>query len=95
MDQTVNINFNISGNATDATINIAKNIANVSKEAKEAASSLKDVGERLFAFQQITQTIQSFRDVFSSVIQPGVALNSSLADLSAIVGVTGNKLKEI
>ena len=95
MDQTVNINFNISGNATDTTINIAKNIANVSKEAKEAASSLKDVGERLFAFQQITQTIKSFRDVFSSVIQPGVALNSSLADLSAIAGITGDKLKEI
>lgn len=42
-----------------------------------------------------TQTIQSFRDVFYSVIQPGVALNSSLADLSAIADVTGDKLKEI
>ena len=95
MDQTVNINFNISGNATDTTINIAKNIANVSKEAKEAASSLKDVGERLFAFQQITQTVQGFSDVFSSAIQPGIALNTSLMDLSAIAGVTGDKLKEI
>ena len=95
MSETVNINFNISGNAAGAAINIAKNIANIGEEANKSASLLEQVSKKMFAFQQITQFTQNFSDTFSSAIQPGIALNSSLADLSAIAGVTGDKLKEI
>ena len=95
MSETVNINFNISGNASNASINIAKNISNVNGEIDKAISSFEKLGDSLFVFQQITQTIQGFSDVFSSAIQPGIALNTSLTDLSAIAGVTGDKLKEI
>lgn len=95
MSETVNINFNISGNASNASINIAKNISNVNGEIDKAISSFEKLGDSLFVFQQITQTIQGFSDVFSSAIQPGIALNTSLTDLSAIAGVAGDKLKEI
>lgn len=95
MSETVNINFNISGNAAGAAINIAKNIANIGEGANKSASLLEQVSKKMFAFQQITQFTQNFSDTFSSAIQPGIALNSSLADLSAIAGVTGDKLKEI
>lgn len=50
-----------------------------------------------FAFKSnnISQFVQNLSDNISSAIQPGIALNTSLTDLSAIADVTGDKLKEI
>ncbi len=41
------------------------------------------------------QNINALADGFSALSQPGLALSTSLADLSAITGVAGKKLKEI
>lgn len=95
MDQTVNINFNISGNASEATANITNNINQLNAEVKGVINIFDSIGGKIVYFQQLSQSVQNFRDNFSSAIQPGIALNSSLADLSAIAGVTGDKLKEI
>lgn len=95
MDQTVNINFNISGNASEATANITNNISQLNAEVKGVINIFDSLGGKIVYFQQLSQSVQNFRDNFSSAIQPGIALNSSLADLSAIAGVTGDKLKEI
>ena len=48
-----------------------------------------------FKLNNISQAAQNLANTINNTIQPGVALNSSLADLSAIAGVTGDKLKEI
>ena len=95
MDQTVNIKFNISGNASETTANITNNINQLNAEVKGVINIFDSLGGKIVYFQQLSQSVQNFRDNFSSAIQPGVALNSSLADLSAIAGVTGDKLKEI
>lgn len=95
MDQTVNIKFNISGNASEATANITNNINQLNAEVKGVINIFDSLGGKIVYFQQLSQSVQNFRDNFSSAIQPGIALNSSLADLSAIAGVTGDKLKEI
>lgn len=95
MNQTVNINFNISGNAANATANISNNVTQLGNELRGVINVFNNFAEKIVAFNQISQSIQNFRDNFSSAIQPGIALNSSLADLSAIAGVTGDKLKEI
>ena len=95
MNQTVNINFNISGNAANATANISNNVSQLSNELKGVINVFNNFAEKIVAFNQISQSIQNFRDNFSSAIQPGIALNTSLTDLSAIAGVAGDKLKEI
>lgn len=43
----------------------------------------------------LIQNISSAADGLTAMNDPGIKLTSSLADLSAITGVTGNKLKEI
>lgn len=43
----------------------------------------------------LIQNISSAADGLNSLNDPGIKLSSNLADLSAITGVTGNKLKEI
>ena len=95
MNQTVNINFNISGNAANATANISNNVTQLGNELRGVINVFNNFAEKIVAFNQISQSIQNFRDNFSSAIQPGIALNTSLMDLSAIAGVTGDKLKEI
>lgn len=95
MDQTVNIKFNISGNASETTANITNNINQLNAEVKGVINIFDSLGGKIVYFQQLSQSVQNFRDNFSSAIQPGIALNTSLTDLSAIAGVTGDKLKEI
>lgn len=89
------MNFNISGNAANATANISNNVSQLSNELKGVINVFNNFAEKIVVFNQISQSIQNFRDNFSSAIQPGIALNTSLMDLSAIAGVTGDKLKEI
>lgn len=89
------MNFNISGNAANATANISNNVSQLSNELKGVINVFNNFAEKIVAFNQISQSIQNFRDNFSSAIQPGITLNASLTDLSAIAGVTGDKLKEI
>lgn len=95
MNQTVNINFNISGNAANATANISNNVSQLSNELKGVINVFNNFAEKMVVFSQISQSVQSLSDTISSTIQPGIALNTSLMDLSAIAGVTGDKLKEI
>ena len=95
MNQTVNINFNISGNAAGATANITNNINQLGAELKGVFNIFDSFKGKIVYIQQLSQFVQNLSDNISSAIQPGVALNSSLADLSAIAGVTGDKLKEI
>lgn len=59
------------------------------------SGSIHRMGECAFAFNNINQGLQNLSDKLDSAIAPGVALNTSLADLSAVTGVTGKGLKEI
>jgi len=95
MNQTVNINFNISGNAAGATANITNNINQLGAELKGVFNIFDSFKGKIVYIQQLSQFVQNLSDNISSAIQPGIALNTSLTDLSAIAGVTGDKLKEI
>ena len=95
MNQTVNINFNISGNASEATANITNNISQLNAEVKGVINIFDGFKGKIVYFQQLSQFVQNVSQSISSAIQPGIALNTSLMDLSAIAGVTGDKLKEI
>ena len=50
---------------------------------------------KIIAMTQAAQGISNLTQQLSAAVQPGIKLNSSMADLSAITGVTGGKLKEI
>lgn len=50
---------------------------------------------KLISLNQGIQLIQQYADALSRASEPGLKLNASMQDLSAITGVTGQKLKEI
>ena len=95
MSETVNFTINIGGNAYTGIAEIDKAMKTLSVSANENLKLFDKFNQVAFKLNNISQFVQNLSDNISSAIQPGIALNSSLADLSAIAGVTGDKLKEI
>lgn len=95
MSETVNFTINIKGNAYTGIAEIDKAMKKLSITANENLKLFDRIYEFSFKLNNISQAAQNISSGFQDAIQPGVALNSSLADLSAIAGVTGDKLKEI
>lgn len=104
MSNNLNFLLNFQTNADKVTATINKLDAatiNVSKAAIKVDSAfvhtLNSINEKMSSLN-LTARIQqfsAFADGINSVSAPGLNLSSSIADLSAITGVTGNKLKEI
>jgi len=88
-----NITFDSNGNAilgglSNAATKLQNNISRTQSIAdKFGASFLK--------LDAIKSAIQGVGDGFANIMKPGLELETSLADLSAITGATGKKLDEI
>lgn len=95
MSETVNFTINIGGNAYTGIAEIDKAMKTLSVTTKENLKLFDKLNQVSFKLNNINQAAQNLANTINNTIQPGVALNSSLADLSAIAGVTGDKLKEI
>lgn len=67
----------------------------LSVTTKENLKLFDKLNQVSFKLNNISQAVQNLNNTINNAIQPGIALNSLLADLSAIAGVTGDKLKEI
>lgn len=91
----IKFTIDIDGNAYTGIAQIDDVLGDVFVKAKHTASVFNRLKNVTFAFNTISDSLTRVRDVFSSAIQPGIALNTSLQDLSAITGVTGKGLKEI
>ena len=90
-----NYAFNISGNCSAAVVDIAENVDELNRKIKDSTSGIEIFQNKLFQLNQATQYIENLNQTFQNTITPGVALNASLADLSAISGVTGEGLADI
>lgn len=94
-DNRVNIVFNVSGNASEAMSDITQASNVLSGAIKDTSSIFDSFQGKVIFFQQLSENIRGLSESFNRAIQPGVALNSSLADLSAIANVAGDDLKLI
>lgn len=92
---TFNYAFNITGNCSAAVVDIAENVDELNRKIKDSTSGIEIFQNKLFQFNQATQYIENLNQTFQNTIAPGAALNASLADLSAISGVTGEGLADI
>lgn len=105
MDNTINFNiqFNALGdNKIMATIQgINAQINGVSQSVQIAGNNINNsfngIRESIkrISFTNVLDQIDRVTTGLDSVSQPGLKLSSNMADLSAITGVTGEKLKEI
>lgn len=92
---SVNFTINIGGNAYKGVLELNDAVEKVINSVDGATSGFKKLGSTALAFDTITNSISKISQGLNDTIQPGIALNSSLQDLSAITGVTGKGLKEI
>lgn len=92
---TFNYAFNITGNCSAAVVDIAENVDELNKKIRDTTSGFDIFQSKIFQINQATQYIENLNQTFQNTIAPGVALNASLADLSAISGVTGEALADI
>ena len=92
---TFNYAFNITGNCSAAVVDIAENVDELNRKIKDTTAGFEIFQSTIFKINQATQYIENLNQSFQNTIAPGVALESSLADLSAISGVTGEGLADI
>lgn len=93
--QNLNINFSISGNALNSFTAVNNTVESLNANITGSLKIFNSFGGMMVAFQGMTQTAENFKQAINDMYAPGVALNSSLADLSAITGQTGEGLKQI
>lgn len=93
--QNVNIVFNVSGNAHNAFNAINNTISEINANVAGTINIFENWGGQLVVLQQATQLLGALKDGLDNTFAAGIALNSSLADLSAISGETGESLKMI
>lgn len=88
--------INVNGTQATGTLNtVSQSAVAATSVFNSLGHSIRKMGECAFAFNNINQGLQMMRDKLDSAIAPGVELNTSLMDLSAVTGVTGKGLKEI
>lgn len=86
-----NYAFNISGNCNAVVAEISGGVENLQRNLR-ATTSLWDTFEgKILAFNQITQYVQNLGQAMNDTLAPGAALESQLAELEAIAGVTAEE----
>ena len=88
-----NLNFTSNGGAVFATINTG--LDKVQNNVTKTTKVFGDCYKALMSVNLASQGLQQLSQSLDNLIAPGVALNTQMADLSAITGLTGAGLKDI
>lgn len=95
MNTEVTFKINIADNATNVVKQLTDNINGLNVVSQKSGGSIKNAFSGLFYINNIADYFTRLSDTINGAIQPGIAFDKSLQDLSAITGVTGDGLKEI
>lgn len=88
--------INVNGTQATGTLNtVSQSAMSATSAFNSLGNSIRQMGECAFAFNNINQGLQNLQDKLSNAIAPGIDLNTSMMDLSAVTGLTGKKLKEV
>lgn len=88
-----NLNFTSNGGQIFATIN--SGLQKVQDNTTKTTKVFGDCYKALMSVNLASQGLQQLSQTLDSVVAPGIALNTQMADLSAITGLTGQGLKDI
>lgn len=81
--------------------NLKEAFHDIDESIKGTTNGIKDLDKQVKSlvifetFNQVTDTLERTKASIDNMITPGAALNHNMAELSAITGVAGDKLKEI
>lgn len=93
--QNFNYIFNITDNASSTLNDINAHLTQVSQSASNAVSSFSVFEKTVIFAKNFANVIMGVANAISCTLEPAIALDSSLKDLSAITGETGEGLKLI
>lgn len=95
MANTVTFTINFDGNAETYTNNIIKATGQIKGNLSNLDTVFGRLKANLMVFNQASQLFRDFGQTLRETSEPGLKLNTSMHDLSAITGITGKKLQEI
>lgn len=93
--QNFNYIFNITDNASTVLNNIDNGLKAVQSSASKTSKVLEGFSKAAIIGKHVADVFNGLNNAFSCALEPAVALDSSLKDLSAITGETGEGLKLI
>ena len=74
---------------------INQRVEQITLNTQKMTSSFEIAWKRLLAANQAFEGVKNLNSSLEAAIQPGIALNTSLSDLSAISGLTGEALESV
>lgn len=86
-----NYAFNISGNCNAVVAEISGEVENLQRNLRATTSLWDSFEGKILAFNQVTQYVQNLGQAMNETLAPGAALESQLAELEAIAGVTAEE----
>lgn len=87
------VNFSVKPGSIFQTLNEQMN--QVTASTQKTTFYFGDLWKKLLSFNQALESVRNLQSALNETIQPGIALNTSLTDLSAITGLTGKSLDAI
>lgn len=90
-----NYAFNVTGNCNAVVQEISDNVRRLRERADEATSGLEKMQKAFLMGNQISQYFSGLNQTLKSTLEPGAALNASMADLQSISGAAGEELTQI
>lgn len=91
----VTFRINVVGEAVQVVDKLQRSLQGASGEVNKLSGGFSGFQAKLVAINQATQMARDFASSLRDASGPGMALNSSLTDLSALTGVVGKGLQEI
>lgn len=86
-----NYAFNISGNCNAVVAEISGGVEQLQRNLRATTSLWDSFEGKILAFNQATQYVQNLGQAMNDTLAPGAALESQLAELEAIAGVTAEE----
>uniref|UniRef100_UPI0039A40C41 phage tail tape measure protein n=1 Tax=Ornithobacterium rhinotracheale TaxID=28251 RepID=UPI0039A40C41 len=95
MSNSVTYQVNLKVVGEDIVGSITRQVEDLHKSTQKATKSFGDCYKALLSVSLAAEGLSTLEQGFKNIIAPGVTLNSQMAELSAITGVTGEGLKAI
>lgn len=93
--QTINYVFNVTGDGNSVLQQMDQIVVQLNQQLNQTTNIFDSFGGKIVAFQQLTQVVENAKAGIDNIFESGKNLNSSLADLSAVSGQTGEVLQQI
>ncbi len=95
MNNNLHYGINFSVRPINVFQTIGQQINQVTTNTQNMTNNFGEAWKKLLSFNQALEGIRNLKSILREAIQPGIALNTSLMDLSAITGLTGKGLNAI